>query len=377
MTYKFRLGLQAHWVLAQGEDGADVDLQCVLALLAAIDATGNIAGACKACALSYRHAWGVLRKFETVFGTPLLITRRRQGTELAPFAQRLLWANRRIEARLQPTLDSLASELQEELDRFLPENRPHLRLHASHGFAVEALMQHMSDHAPGLELRYRTAIEALASLAGGECDLAGFQVPLGEFEAPIRQRYAQWLNPEQHVLIHLAVRNTGLFVTAGNPKRIEHVADLAREDVRFVNRQIGSSTRHLVSLMLEQAGLSTSQVQGYDSNEFTHMAIAAHIASGMADTGIGVETAAYRFGLGFIPLVRERYFFAIRRDALAAPDMQALLAIMRSPAYTGYIATLVGYDSAQTGLVQSLAEAFGTEPAGTRQSLSPGLSWQA
>src|SRR5690606_37906656 len=157
----------------------------MLALLSAIDATGNIAGACRACSLSYRHAWGVLRRFETLFGTPLLITNRRQGTKLSPFSQRLLLANRRIEARLIPILESLASELQEELEKLLPEATPHLRLHASHGFAVEALMQHMSGRQPGLELRYRTAIEALAALERRECDLAGFQVPSGPFQAPI------------------------------------------------------------------------------------------------------------------------------------------------------------------------------------------------
>jgi len=359
MTYKFRIGLRPQWVLETSAEEPAVPLQDMLALLSAIDATGNIAGACRACGLSYRHAWGVLRRFEGVFGTQLLITRRRQGTQLSPFAQRLLWANRRIDARLMPTLESLASELQEELARLLPEDGPHLRLHASHGFAVEALMQHMAGRAPGLELRYRTAIEALASLERHECDLAGFQVPLGEFEAPIMARYAQWLDSHEYRLIHLAVRNTGLFVMPGNPKGIAGMADLARPDVRFVNRQIGSSTRFLVGLMLERAGVSIDQVQGYETNEFTHMAIAAHIASGMADTGMGVETAAWRFGLDFIPLVRERYFFAIRRSGLDLPAMQDLLRIMRGADYVGYVSRLAGYDAADTGRLQTMAEAFG------------------
>ena len=256
-----------------------------------------------------------------------------------------------------PTLESMASELQEELARLLPESGPHLRLHASHGFAVESLMQRMGGGA-GLELRYRTAIEALASLERGECDLAGFQVPLGEFEEPIMARYAQWLHADDYLLIHLAVRNTGLFVVAGNPKNIHGIADLARGDVRFVNRQIGSSTRHLISLMLQRANVSIGDVQGYESNEFTHMAIAAHIASGMADTGVGVETAARRFGLDFIPLVRERYFFAIRRSALETPAMRELLAILRSPDYLGYVGQLAGYDTRDTGRLQTLDEAF-------------------
>ncbi|MBV7484033.1 substrate-binding domain-containing protein [Bordetella sp. BOR01] len=359
MTYKFRIGLRPQWLLEGDANQPGQPLHDMLSLLSAIDATGNITGACRACGLSYRHAWGVLRRFEDLFGTQLLITRRRQGTELSPFAQRLLWANRRIEARLMPTLESLASELQEELEKLLPETIPHLRLHASHGFAVEALMQHMSHHPPGLELRYRTAIEALASLERHECDLAGFQVPSGPFEAPIMGRYAQWLAPDDYLLIHLAVRNTGLFVVPGNPKRIVGMADLARPDVRFVNRQIGSSTRYLVGLMLEQAGVSISDVQGYETNEFTHMAIAAHIASGMADTGVGVETAAWRFGLDFIPLVRERYFFAIRRTSLDTPAMQELLGIMRGREYLSYVSQLVGYDATDTGKLQTLQEAFG------------------
>lgn len=353
----FRIALRPGWWLTQGGADDGVALREVLALLSAIDAVGHIAGACRACGLSYRHAWGVLRRFETIFGTPLLVTRRRQGTELSPFAQRLLWANRRIEARLMPMLESLASELQEDLERLLPESGPHLRLHASHGFAVEALMQHIQE--PGLELRYRTATEALASLDSGECDLAGFQVPQGDFQAAMLRHYAQWLHPAEHLLIHLAVRNTGLFVTAGNPKNIRGVADLARPGVRFVNRQIGSSTRHLVELMLRQLAIPLAQVHGYENSEFTHMAVAAHIASGMADAGIGVETAAHRFGLDFIPLARERYFFAIRKAALDQPAMQALLAIMRGADYKGYVGQLVGYDASETGRIQTLQEAFG------------------
>lgn len=358
MTYNFRVGLRPDWFL--GQTGADpVPLHAVLALLGAIHATGNIAGACRACGVSYRHAWGVLRSFETVFGTALLITRRRQGTQLSPFAERLLWANRRIEARLMPTLDSMASELQEELERLLPESEPHLRLHASHGFAVEALTARLGANNPAVELRYRTGQEALASLARGECDVAGFQVPVGEFAEPILQRYAPWLDRQDTLLIHLAVRQTGLFVVAGNPKQIHGVGDLARADVRFVNRQHGASTRLLVDLMLTKAGVTPAQVSGYDISEFTHMAVAAHIASGMADTGVGVQTAAARFSLDFVPLTQERYVFAIRRSLLQAQRMQALLQTMRSDAFRGDMQTLAGYDATDIGRVMTVTEAFG------------------
>ncbi len=359
MAYKFKAHLRSEWTLEKSS-GAVLPLNEVIRLLAAVDATGHIAGACKACGVSYRHGWGVLRTAEKEFEASLLETSRRQGTKLTAFAQHLVWANRRVDARLMPTLDSMASELQEELQRLYPESQPRLRLHASHGFAVEGLMQLANglDMLP-LELRYRTAIEALASLDRGECDLAGFQVPVGEFEAPILRRYSEWLNPDKHRLIHLAVRNTGMFVQPGNPKNILSVADLIKPDVRFVNRQLGSSTRSLVGLMLKQLNIDTTRVQGFDSSEFTHMAIAAHIASGMADVGIGVETAAWRCGLSFIPLAKERYFFAVHRDTLQAPQMQRLLDLMTGEQYRQYVSELVGYDSTDLGRVQTLEEAFG------------------
>lgn len=362
MSYKFKARLSSDWILEM-PSGTVLPLSEVLRLLAAVDATGHIAGACKACGLSYRHGWGILRNAEKEFEAALIETSRRKGSKLTNFGQHLIWANRRLDARLMPTLESMASELQEELERLYPESQQRLRLHASHGFAVEGLMQLANglDMSP-IELRYRTAMEALASLDRRECDLAGFQVPVGEFEPAILKRYGEWLDPDRHRLIHLAVRNTGLFLKPDNPKNIRSVADLVNPDVRFVNRQIGSSTRYLVALMLEQLKIDTNRVQGFDSSEFTHMAIAAHIASGMADVGIGVETAAWRCGLSFIPLAQERYFFAVNRDTFDTPQMQRLLDLMNGPEFQAYVSQLVGYDASHLGQVQTLEEAFGPMP---------------
>jgi molybdate transport repressor ModE-like protein len=361
MAYKFKVHLASHWTV-EGASGEKTSLEDAMRLLAAIEATGHIAGACRICGVSYRHAWGLLRNIENEFGTALLETGRRKGSRLTPFGQRLLWADRRVDARLMPTFESMSSELQEELEGLCPDGHPRLRLHASHGFAIEGLMKivNQTESSP-VELRYRTAIEALASLERGECDLAGFEVPEGEFEAPFLRQYAEWLDPARHCLIHLAVRNMGLFVQPDNPKNIYTLADLAKPDVRFVNRQIGSSTRYLVGLMLKKLGMETAQIRGYDSSEFTHMAIAAHIASSMADVGIGVETAAWRSQLPFIPLVKERYFFAVNRDSLSTPLMNRLFALMFDEPYQAYLAELVGYDATLVGKVQSLNEAFGPD----------------
>lgn len=358
MTYKFQARLNSEWTL-ESPDGARFPLGDILRLLAAIEATGNIAGACRECGVSYRHAWGLLRRAEGVFEAGLLETSRRLGTKLTPFAHHLLWANRRMEARLAPTLQSMASELQEALESLHPEIRPRLRLHASHGFAVEGLIQQAGAHEMlSIELRYRTATEALASLTRNECDLAGFQVPVGEFEHAILEHYSPWLDADRHCLIYLAQRDTGMFVQPDNPKNIYSIADLIKPDVRFVNRQIGSSTRLLVGLMLRRLGIDPRQVNGYDSSEFTHMAIAAHIASGMADVGIGVETAAWRCGLSFIPLAKERYYFAVNRDSLTSSSMRQLLALLNGAGYRKFVSGLVGYDARHMGQVMTLKEAF-------------------
>lgn len=359
MAHTFKARLRSSWIL-ECPDGSVIDLSEILTLLEAVDSTGTIADACRVCGVSYRHAWGVLRRAEGQFGCPLIETSRRRGSTLTPFAQQLIWANRRVNARLMPTLDSMASELQEEFERFVSGTNQRLKLHASHGFAVEGLLQMANDQGLlPIELRYRSGSEALVALSQDECHLAGFQIAMGPFEARLLALHAGALDPDRHCLINLSTRQTGLIVQSGNPRGISGVADLARDGIRFVNRQHGSSTRSLVDCMIEQEGIDPRGVRGYETSEFTHMAIAAHVASGMADVGFGIETAAWRFGLAFIPLVKERYFFAAHRHEMANPAMQSLLQLLASDAYQAYMSQLVGYDASALGTVQSVQEAFG------------------
>jgi molybdate-binding protein len=299
--------------------------------------------------ISYRHAWGLLREFNQVFGTELVHKARGHGTVLSPLADKLIWADKRIGARLSPTLDSLASELQQQLASLLDERPPTLRLTASHGFAVAALVNLLQQQDVMVDLQYRSSVEAVAALSRGECDLAGFHLPVGEFEGAAAAKYLPWLDPARHMLIHLAFRTQGIFVARGNPKGIRSLADLARPDVRFVNRQRGSGTRLLLELLLDSAGVVTDTIQGFDRPEFTHAAVAAYVASGMADASFGVETAARRFDLDFVPVIRERYFFACNSDALASPLMAAALAAMQSADLRNTLGGLAGYDGSLSG----------------------------
>jgi molybdate transport repressor ModE-like protein len=355
----FKVHIKPHWEISFNA-AAPLDTAALLSLLIAVQDTGSIAQAAKTVKLSYRYAWGLLREAETLFGDSLLQTGRGRGTTLTPLAQKLVWADRRIAARLSPTLESLASELEVELGKITAERMRMIRMDASHGFAVAALMAHLNKVEMPVELRYRNSTDAVAALSRRECDLAGFHVPTGQFEQAAVAWYTRWLDPDEHCLIHLAVRHQGLFVAAGNPLMIDGLASLARRDVRFVNRQVGSGTRMLLELMLADAGVSPHDISGFNSAEFTHSAVAAYIASDMADVGIGVRTAAQRFKLDFLPLVRERYFFAIRKDALSDPLARQLLTVLQSPQYHERVNELTGYDAAETGTIMSLQQAFGS-----------------
>ncbi|MDX3906923.1 MAG: substrate-binding domain-containing protein [Pigmentiphaga sp.] len=366
----FKIAIHPGWQVqgTRADAPAGLDTALLLRLLARIRTSGSIAAAGRLEGLSYRHVWGLLRDAERLFGTPLLEKQPGRGTRLSHLGVVLLLAEDRIRARLSPTLDSLASELQAEIRKAVTPDRAPLRLYASHGFAVAALVEWINAANMPVELRYRNSTEAVAALARRECDLAGFHVPLGQFEGEAVRQYLQWLDPREHVLVQLALREQGLCVAPGNPKRIGALADLARPGVRFVNRQAGSGTRMLLELMLARDGVPQQAIMGFDSTEFTHAAVAAYIASDMADVGFGIETAARRFGLDFVPLVTERYFFAVERATLEARRLDAVLGILKSPAFVQRLDALPGYRPVKTGDVLTLAQAFGIEQEGGQPS---------
>lgn len=351
-----KIEIRPEWRLLRPDDSA-ISLPLLLRLLTEIRDRGSISNAAAAAGLSYRYAWGMLKEFDAQFGAALVQKVRGSGTQLSPLAEKLIWADKRIEARLSPFLESLASELERELATVLSGDGAALRLTASHGFAVDALLRQMAANRIAVDLKYRGSTEAVAALARGECDLAGFHLPVGEFRDAAAAQYRQWLDPARHALVHLAFRMQGLFVAKGNPKGIRAFEDLTRPGVRFVNRQSGSGTRMLLELFLQREGIGTSAIQGYESAEFTHAAVAAYVASGMADAGFGVETAARRFDLDFIPVVREQYFFAVEAGRLQAPTLRRAVEVMASAAFKTTVNGLPGYDGALAGTLVDLQPA--------------------
>ncbi len=358
MNTQTEVTIQPLWMIRRG-NGPSLAPR-VLEVLVKVHEHGSLSGACQALRISYRHAWDLVRNGEALFGQPLMLMERGKGSTLTALGEKLVWADRRIAARLSPVLDSLASELGAEIAKVLASPPALLRIHASHGFAVHALHNLLAAANVPTELRYCGSQEAVASLHSGGCDVAGFHVPLGEFEPAAIAHYGQWLTPGAQKIISFATRRQGLMVAAHNPKKIYTLQDLTRPGVRFINRQAGSGTRYLLDLLLHKEGIEASQIKGYEQCELTHAAVAAYVASDMADAGYGVETPARQFKLDFVPSQTERYFLLCNEAAIESDTVQSMLTILRGHAFKAAVDLLPGYQINDSGNVLELGEAFET-----------------
>ena len=129
--------------------------------------------------------------------------------------------------------------------------------------------------------------------------------------------------------------------------------------MRFVNRQRGSGTRLLLETMLEEEGIDAHAINGWPNEEYTHAAVAAYVASGMADAGFGVEAAARQFDLDFVPVAMRALLSAVLApQTLAYPAVQELLRLLRGPQFAELTANLPGYRSQRSGELMELADAF-------------------
>ncbi|PRY62744.1 molybdate transport repressor ModE-like protein [Vreelandella songnenensis] len=335
------------------EAGNQLDLQ-LLRLLSAVYRRGKLTHAAADTGISYRHAWNLLRQGGEFFGVPLVELQRGRGAQLSALGEKLLWAEQRAMARLGPQLESLGSELNLAIAREQQGALSILRLHASHGFAVELLPRHLE--ALPLDLQYCSPQESLAALNRGACDVAGFHLPRGQVGAHVRSAYQGLLKPRQHRVIGFIARTQGLIVAAGNPLGIENITSLSAGGVRFVNRQVSSGTRSLLDCLLKEAGVSSRKVRGFEIEEYTHSAVAAYVAAGMADAGFGVEAAAQKFGLGFIPLATEDYLLACHHRSLKEPRFQGFLEVLRGEPFQNAVSGLPGYSPSRCGEIIEVAD---------------------
>src|SRR5580700_12087576 len=206
----------------------------MIELLNEIRVTGKIGRAAERVGLSYRHAWNLIEKWSAFFEVPLVERRRGNGTRLSPLGDKLVWAGQRLEVRLGPQLQNLSQELETEINQLLPRSPSIIRVHASHGFAVSKLRELLTrEENLGVDLRYVTNQNSLASLAHDACDLAGMHLPQGELRKRSIAASKGWLIPSVHRVIGLVTREMGLMVQRGNPFGITSLDHLINPAVRF------------------------------------------------------------------------------------------------------------------------------------------------
>ncbi|MFZ5449358.1 MAG: molybdopterin biosynthesis protein [Thermodesulfobacteriota bacterium] len=223
----------------------------------------------------------------------------------------------------------------------------------SHDNTIDLLanLLHRRDHRLRLSSGHVGSLGGLMALRQGRAHLGGSHMldpETNTYNVPFIKRYLAGVPLK---LINLAWREQGLMVAPGNPNNIRTIKDLTRPAVRFINRQRGAGTRLLLDYLLKENGLNADQVQGYDREEYTHMAVAVNVFSGTADVGLGILAAARALGLDFIPLLPERYDLVVPESTFADPRFQTLLAVVRSREFQEAAAALGGYDLKDCGTV--------------------------
>jgi putative molybdopterin biosynthesis protein len=331
-------------------------------LLRTLRDTGSISAAARTLGSSYRHTWGALKHWEQILGAPLVVWNKGQAAQLTPLAERLLWAETRARTRLTPHIEALRSELERVLTLAFDNAHEALTVYASHDLALPLLRDHADAHGLHIDLRFAGSTDALQALGQGRCDVAGFHVPaLPAGKQPgFARALKSLLKPGRHKLIASHRRRQGLIVAPGNPRALGGIADLAQPGLRFVNRQPGSGTRLLAEHLLADAGIGAERIAGFHGPcEETHVAVAAAVASGVADAGLGIEAAAAQFGLPFVPLIEEDYYLLCRKEALERAAVLRLRELLAGPAWRMALALLPGCTPhASAGSVLALTRAL-------------------
>lgn len=228
----------------------------------------------------------------------------------------------------------------------LPKGKkPSVIFSGSHDLALEGIAEHLSRHLNLLSLPVGS-LDGLVNLRQGLCQISGSHLldVTGEYNTP----FIRHLFPDRDVeVVTLAYRTQGLILAAGNPKGIKRIADIARADVRFVNRNAGSGTRIWLDAELRRQKLPVEKINGYGNQVKTHSEAAHVIQQNKADVSLGLQAAAHQHGLDFVPLFEERYDLVLPRKE--EKQLNPLLDFIQTAGFRAMLKTLGGYNPSHSG----------------------------
>lgn len=241
------------------------------------------------------------------------------------------------------------SEVTVNLYRRLDEIEHTIFMIGSHDITIDIMAQYLAAKDRRLISSNVGSLGGLVALSRGEAHLAGSHL-LDPDSGDYNKKYVRQLLADMPVkIIALVGRQQGLMVVKGNPKNIQSLSDLTRETVSFINRQNGAGTRVLLDYHLRLLGIVPSMVRGYQQEEYTHLAVAAAIASGRADCGLGIAAAAQALRLDFLPLYQERYDLIIPQRYYEDVILQPMLELLSDSDFKHAVAGLAGYNIEQMG----------------------------
>ncbi|MCJ8014639.1 helix-turn-helix transcriptional regulator [Paenibacillus sp. KQZ6P-2] len=218
--------------------------------------------------------------------------------------------------------------------------------------SLDILVKYMEKKISGIRpLReYVGSLDSLISMYRGEADIVSTHLldgDTGEYNIPYIRKL---LVGSSYMVVNLLSRNAGLYVQKGNPLGLQSWSDLSRPGLRLMNREKGSGARVLLDEQLRLHGIKQQQLNGYELEQTNHIGVAAKVASGEADAGVGIEKAAAIVGqVDFIPLIEERYDLVMLKTADNMPWIQSLLDILRSEEFRKELKAIAGYDLSRTG----------------------------
>lgn len=317
------------------------------------------------------------RAYHVLTREGLIVSRPGQGSSVAQANSstvrgplRLAKLTNRIEAFLLELSglghgkEDLEEAIQVALDRVRAAVQPAplveadvFRFVGSHDIAVAHLATLFPSICPlfRLHVTYAGSLGGLIALARGEADLAGSHLWDDE-SGSYNTAFVSRLLPNTKVfLLTLAERDMGLVVRPSNPRGVRGLDDLARKDLRFVNRQPGAGTRVWLDSRLRLLGMVGTDIVGYEDQRRTHTEVAQSVAEGQADVGLAILPAARTLGLDFIPLAKERYELVGLSAAWATDPLRAIQAWLVKEETRGELAALGGYDTDLTGSVRWLS----------------------
>ncbi len=244
--------------------------------------------------------------------------------------------------------ENIGKGVKRELDK-------HIVVMGSNDFTIELLSHELTWRFPEFSLSFSNvgSVGGLIALARGSCHIASCHLldpDTGTYNLPYLARY---LPEMETTVVNLVYRDLGLIVRPGNPLHVVGIEDVARPDVRIINRQEGSGTRIFLDSELKRLGIAPGPINGYEKEVNTHAEVATAVLSGAADVGLGILSAAKMLRLEFVHLTNERYDLVIPKENVSSKPLTALLEVIKSQEFREKVQKMGGYDTRNSGKMMS------------------------